>query len=495
MLESKVLTCIRALAVLLSLAGAASAQTSDGQDSAAAAEQSPEPPAPNFHAPPLKFQGYVLAGGTYFANNPKSPLGTLTDTGSYGLGRLLGNLEVDYKPFQSGTVTIAANAFAIASKAGANGLNADSLDFVLTESYADAQLGAYRFVAGKRNTLRSVGYFRYPLDFYDTPSLVTTGAEDPRRIVETRNGPVMASAERRWKWGSAGVEYLPRLETNSHFDWHSNHQQQIIGRASFVAGGAAVNVSAQRAYDRDRGADSIGNPLRQVSVNEYGVSSTYVVGTALELHAETSFRRDQRLPSVDSHVFQFTAPLPVAAALPIWSAGADAQLVETLVGGQYTFGDRTFLDGWNVIFEYDYQSEGWTKAQWNTFFDQVGRLQRLSAAATSGAPLPLPAHQLASDFGKRTADLFRDRPAFWGRHYGFLRVSRTDLGVDGLEVAVWTIPSLQDFSFVAGANVGYAPQSGFQLRLDMRYFGGPGRSEFGRSPYRTLAQVEIGYRF
>ena len=79
---------------------------------------------------------------------------------------------------------------------------------MLTESYADAQLGAYRFVAGKRNTLRSVGYFRYPLDFYDTPSLVTTGAEDPRCIVETRNGPVMASAERRWKWGSAGVEYL-----------------------------------------------------------------------------------------------------------------------------------------------------------------------------------------------------------------------------------------------------------------------------------------------
>jgi hypothetical protein len=496
MLESKVLTCIRALAVLLSLAGAASAQTSDEQDStAAAAEQSPEPSAPNFHAPPLKLQGYVLAGGTYFANNPKSPLGTLTGTGSYGLGRLLGNLEVDYKPFQSGTVTIAANAFAIASKAGANGLNADSLDFVLTESYTDVQVGAYRFVAGKRNTLRSVGYFRYPLDFYDTPSLVTTGAEDPRRIVETRNGPVMAGVERRWEWGSAGVEYLPRLGTNSLFDWHSNYQQQIISHASFVAGGAAVNVSAQRADDRDRGADSIGNPLRQASVNEYGASSTYVVGTALELHAEASFRRDQRLPSVDSHVFQFTGPLPVAAALPIWSAGADAQLVETLVGGQYTFGDRTFLNGWNVIFEYDYQSEGWTKAQWNTFFDQVGRLQRLSAAAASGAPLPLPAQQLASDFGKRTADLFRDRPAFWGRHYGFLRVSRTDLGVDGLEVAVWTIPSLQDFSFVAGANVGYEPQSGFQLRLDMRYFGGPGRSEFGRSPYRTLAQVEIGYRF
>ena len=357
------------------------------------------------------------------------------------------------------------------------------------------QVGAYRFVAGKRNTLRSVGYFRYPLDFYDTPSLVTTGAEDPRRIVETRNGPVMVSAERRWTWGSAGVEYLPRLGTNSHFDWHSNQQQQMIGRASFVAGGAAVNVSAQRAYDRDRGADSIGNPLRRVAVNEYGVSSTYVVGTALELHAETSFRRDQRLPSAASRVFQFSAPLPVAATLPIWSAGADAQLVETLVGGQYTFDDRTFLDGWNVIFEYDYQNEGWTKAQWNTFFDQVGRLQGASAGAASDAPQPLSVQQLAADFGRRTNDLIRDRPAFWGRHYGFVRVSRTDLRVDGLEVAFWTIPSLQDFSFVAGANVGYEPQSGFQLRFDMRYFGGPRRSEFGRLPYRTLAQVEIGYRF
>lgn len=506
-MESKVLTCIRVLAVLLSLAGAASAQTSHEQDSTtSAAEQSPEPsaaeqssepsaPSPSsFHAPPLQLQGYVRAGGTYFANNRESQLGTLTGAGSYGLGRLLGNIKADYKPFQSGTVTIAADAFAIASKAGAKGPNGYSLDFVLPESYADVQTGAYRFVAGKRNTLRSVGYFRYPLDFYDTPSLVTTGAEDPRRIVETRNGPVMAGAERHWKWGSAGVEYLPRLGTNSHFDWHSNYQQQIIGHASFVAGGAAVTLSAQHAYDRARGADSIGNPLRQASVNEYGASSTYVVGTALELHAEASFRRDQRLPSAASRVFQFTG-LPVAATLPIWSAGADAQLVETLVGGQYTFGDRTFLNGWNVIFEYDYQNEGWTKAQWNTFFDQVGRLQRASAGAASGAPLPLPARQVASDFGSRTTDLFRDRPAFWGRRYGFLRVSRTDLRIDGLEVAVWTIPSLQDFSFVAGANVGYEPQSGFQLRLDMRYFGGPGRSEFGRSPYRTLAQVEIGFRF
>jgi hypothetical protein len=101
LLESKVLTCIRALAVLLSLAGAASAQTSHEQDSTdAAAEQSLEPSAGSFHAPPLNLQGYVRAGGAYFANNPKSPLGPLTDTGSYGLGRLLGNLEVDYKPFR-----------------------------------------------------------------------------------------------------------------------------------------------------------------------------------------------------------------------------------------------------------------------------------------------------------------------------------------------------------------------------------------------------------
>jgi hypothetical protein len=217
------------------------------------------------------------------------------------------------------------------------------------------------------------------------------------------------------------------------------------------------------------------------------------VGTALELHAEASFRRDQRLPLAASRELQLATPPPGRAVLPVWSAGDDAQLVETLVGGQYTFGDRTFLNGWNVIFEYDYQNEGWTGAQWDTFFDQVTRLQ--GAIAAGAGPLPLPVRQIAADFGRRTADLFHDRPAFWGRHYGFVRVSHTDLRVDGLEVAVWGIPSLQDFSFVGGANVGYEPQSGFQLRLDVRYFGGPGRSEFGRSPYRTVAQVEIGYRF
>ena len=519
------LALFRVSAALLFFAGAASAQSADGapapqsqgdrdegrrsgepDGSAPSASSSGrhDPPvsrgdqaeAPAFTSHPLTTRGYARASGTYFADNTSSPLNPIAGVGSSGLGRLIGNLKPEYKPFGDRRLTIAADAFAIVSKEDGTTIGRDSFNFFLLESYADLQTGPYRLSAGKRNAVRSVGYFRYPLDFYDTPSLVTTGAEDPRRVLETRIGPLLASAERRWSAGSASVEYLPKLPRNSHFDWHSNEQQQIIGRYGFVKGGAAVNVAVQRMLGRDQGIDVDGRPLRERELTEVGGSSTYVVGSSLELHAEASFKRDHRLPVATAREFRFGGPVPIVTPQPVWSAGPKADLVEALVGGQYTFSNRTFLEGWNVIVEYDYQNEGWTSAQWDSFFDQVARLQRSGAPSAIGAnPLQSQIQAIAVNFGRRTGELLRARPAFSGRHYGFVRLSRTEFLVNGLEVAAYAVPSLQDFSFVAGANLAYESQKGFQLRLDTRYLGGPGRSEFGRSPTRALVQVEIGYGF
>jgi len=469
--------------------------TSPSEPSRPAVPNVEQPDSANFASRRLTTRGYARASGTYFAEHTSSPLYPIAGLGSRGLGRLLGNVKPEYKPFGERRLTLAADAYGLVVKEDGNSFGRDSFDFFLLESYADLQAGAYRLVAGKRNALRSVGYFRYPLDFDDTPSLVTTGAEDPRRVIETRNGPLLAGAERRWSGGSASVEYRPKLARNRRFDWHSNEQQQIIGRAGFVRGAAAVNVAIQRVLARDPGSDVDGHPFRARDVTEVGGASTYVLGTSLELHAEASFRRDQRLPLATARDFRFASPV-ATMPLPVWSAGPKADLVEALVGAQYTFGDRTFLEGWNVILEYDYQNEGWTEAQWDSFFEQVSRLQRLSApAAMGGGPFQSQIQRLVGEFGRRTADFLSVRPAFWGRHYGFLRLSRPGVLVDSLEVAAYAVPSLQDFSFVAGGNLAYEPPGGFQLRFDVRFLGGPGQSEFGRSPDRAIVQLEVGYGF
>jgi hypothetical protein len=479
-------------------------RSSDERDGSAPStspsEQQPpkedQPPSQGFTSHPLTTRGYARASGTYFAENTSSPLNPIAGLGSRGLGRLIGNLKPEYKPFGDRKLTIAGDAFGIVSKEDGAALSRDSLAFFLLESYAELQTGAYRLVAGKRNAVRSVGYFRYPLDFYDTPSLVTTGAEDPRRVLETRIGPLLAGGERHWSWGSAGVEYLPKLARNDHFDWHSNEQQQIIGRYGFVRAGAAVNFAVQRVLGREPGSDVDGTPFRERDVTEFGGSSTYVVGSSLELHAEASFKRDRRLPVATARDFQFGGPVGATVPLPVWSAGPKADLVEALVGGQYTFSDRTFLEGWNLIVEYDYQNEGWTDAQWDSFFDQISRLQRFSRPAVTG---PVPAQSqiqsIVGEFGRRTGEFLGARPAFWGRHYGFVRLSRTEFLTNGLEVAAYGVPSFQDFSFVAGANLAYEHRGGFQFRADVRFLGGPGTSEFGRSPNRALVQFEIGYGF
>jgi hypothetical protein len=454
-----------------------------------------QPAADEFTNSPLVTRGSVRGGGTYFLENTRSPLSPLVAGQSSGLGRLIVNIKPEYKPFGERKLTIGADATAIVSKQEGTRLSGDSLDLFVSEAYADFQTNRFRLSAGKRNALHSVGYFRYPLDFYDTSSLVTTGAEDPRRVVETRNGPLFGSAERRWDWGSASVEYLPKLAGNHRLDWHSNGQQQIIGRSSFVRSGVAMNLAVERVIGREPGRDVDGKPLRARDLTEFGASSTYVIGSSLELHAEGSFRRDQQLPRAAVRNVRFTTPFEMAVPLPVWTAGPKANLVEILAGAQYTFGDRTILDGWNVILEYDYQSEGWTRSQWNRFFDQVSRLQRINELAAGSNPFKSQIERVAGAFASQTAELFRARPAFWGRHLGFVRVSHIDFLVDALEVAAYTIPSLQDGSFVAGANLVYEPRGGFQLRVDARYLGGPGRSEFGRSPNRLLMQVEVGYGF
>jgi hypothetical protein len=230
-------------------------------------------------------------------------------------------------------------------------------------------------------------------------------------------------------------------------------------------------------------------------VTEAGLSGTYVIGESLELHGEVASRRDRRLPLALPRDFRFEQPVEFTTPLPVWSTSPKAQLVQLLVGGQYTFDDRTPIEGWNVVLEYFYQNEGWTDSQWDSYFGQLRRLKELIALSAAGGPFQPQLQPVAGGFGAANFELLRARPAFWGRHYGFLRISRVDLFFDGFEVAAYGIPSLQDFSVLAGANVAYESQSGLQFRLDFRLFGGSSDSEFGRLPNRALTQVELGYSF
>jgi hypothetical protein len=445
----------------------------------------------------LTLTGEVGAGSAYRARNsssPLDPLGTVLPD-SHAVARFITHLTAKYQVLESHPLVIGGEAFLVGSWDGGKSDHRSDLDVFPLELYLEYSTDNYRFVAGRRNALHSVGYFRYPMDFYETdPAGFLIGSEGPQAQIGTRYGPILASVQRQWSWGATTIEYIPRFGEVSSFDWHSNAHHQLIGRLSFLVSGLSVNVAASQSFDRSTQLEGGQFELRQSDVTQVGTSGTYVVGDALELHAEVAYRRDQRFPEAVSETFSFTEPFAADVPLPVWRGGQERHLVRLLVGGQYTFDDRTFLDGWNVILEYYFQNEGLSGSQWDEYFAQLERLRELAElAAGGGGPFQSQIQPIAVTFGTTNLGLLNRSPAFWGRHYGFLRFAKNDLLVDGLEFSVFAVSSLQDRSLTAGTGVSFNFWDSFQLKTNVQVFTGGQQTEFGRLPYRLLGQLELYY--
>jgi hypothetical protein len=445
----------------------------------------------------LQIGGEVGPSSAYRLRNDGSPLDPLGSSlpDSHAVLRLLTHLRMKYRVFEEHQLFVGAEAFLIGSWDGGKTEHRSELDLYPLELYIEYSLGDYRFLAGRRNALHSVGYFRFPMDFYDTsPAGFLIGAEGPQAQIGTRYGPILGSLQRQWSWGHASIEYIPRLGELSSLDWRSNEHHQIIGRLSFLLAGLSVNVAASQSFDRSTRLGAGPLELRASDVSELGASGTYVVGDALELHAEVAWRRDQRFPEALSESFTFTEPFTAMIPLPVWRSGEKGDLVRLLVGGQYTFDDRTFLEGWNVILEYYFQNEGLSGSQWDAYFEQLERLQELAEMMRAGGgPFQAQIQPIVGTFGAANLGLLNRSPAFWGRHYGFLRFAKNDLLVNGLEFSVFAVTSLQDLSVSTGAGVSFSFWDSFQVRTNVQLFSGGQRTEFGRLPYRVLGQLELFY--
>jgi hypothetical protein len=234
--------------------------------------------------------------------------------------------------------------------------------------------------------------------------------------------------------------------------------------------------------------------LRDRNVVQVGGSVTYVIGEGLELHAEGSYRHDQRLPVANLAPLARPADAPPPAAPEfIWQPGGQAHLIQALGGGQYTFGGDSALRGLNVIAEYYYQNEGWTSADWNSYFTGFDIIK----SVTSGQGPPpgsLDAGAKLVEFATTNAALMRYRPVYWGRHYGFLRLAKDDVPFPGVELSIFTVAAFPDWSLATGT-AAVVNVHNLQVRLSARSYSGGAKTEFGRLPDRYLLQVDVYYVF
>lgn len=206
-----------------------------------------------------------------------------------------------------------------------------------------------------------------------------------------------------------------------------------------------------------------------------GIAGSATIGERLELHAEAAIhnRRRTLLPVAQS------VPLPGGSAT-LWRLEADdghQGIGKAVAGGQYTFGNLT-----NIILEYFYNGEGYTR----------GELRRLRRALAASGPDPTSPVLTAAGQG-----FAADGIGISGRlrrHYLFGRIAVPDLA-GALDLNVFLRWGLSDAAHVAGMLAELPLSESLAIRASAEYIGGPAGSEAELIPYDWTASLALTLRF
>jgi hypothetical protein len=300
---------------------------------------------------------------------------------------------------------------------------------------------------GKRSLVEGVGYSFNPVDFLRVPSDLPGTDPDPAQFREHRPGQYMVRILADVGPVTVSALYAPRL---AHVDSpHINERSQFL----------------LKLYSLVRGHD-VSLYLYQGTRWKGGASWATVVGRALELHAEASFQRGS------------DANVPVASIIPgdgpfhFMRADGDDLVARVLVGGQYTFGG-----GVNVIGEYYYNGQGYSRSEFVRYFrflDAAAQSQSLGGASSLG-------------------EAVRNLESVQGQHFLFARVGDILLPMKARLVAFGVL-NLDDGSHLVSSEVS---RMWGDLKVTLGYDGflGSRRSQFGSLPVAHQLRFFVRYFF
>lgn len=307
-----------------------------------------------------------------------------------------------------------------------------------------------------------------------------------------------------YAWTPTGV-LDPRRDPRDPTDRLSQYQgtdlvevRGTYGRHNFTAVYAAHNLfSKQQTGGRgDQWAFKYDSLVRKLdysliaslggpgTANRYGANATYVIGQALELHAEYIAQRGSRLLyplAITQDDPRITYPSPPYAPL---KEHDEAIYSRELVGSNYTF-----PSGWNLVVEYYRDGQGLGKVERQRFdsFVLYNEDQHSLLAGTDPAQIILPA-----------ANLLWTLQGLGGfsraRDYLFVRVARDRLAQK------WSIENIAIFNLRDASSI-WIPQVSFDFDerigtyLRYSYYAGGRLTEFGSLPWRSTCNLGIALRF
>lgn len=337
-----------------------------------------------------------------------------------------------------------------------NQQNQEDIKGYLDEAYFKTFLKSKCILSiGKINIVDGVGLSYNPSDFLN--DRVTRNNENVLKRADeeklSREGSYITRAEIFTKYINMNFMYSPRFENTKVVE----DRYLVKFSKSLDATDVAVNYM-HGDYDG------------------VGCNISRAVGDALEIHTEVGVRNDSQQKGIRE-----VAPYQYKNYL---LHDKNDVLTRLLIGGQYTFTNKT-----NVILEYIFNQEGYSQDEW----DKIYSLAKNNGDMIYNPPTGYPSGLFKDNLNFISNTIYDSR--YLRQHYAFLRITNPEISKK-IEATVDTLINLEDRSLVAMPSIDWKLIEGHMtLRIGTMLCVGDKKSEFGMTPVERYVYGSLKYFF
>jgi hypothetical protein len=331
----------------------------------------------------------------------------------------------------------------------------DKFDFYTDEAYLDMNFGNKVFLyAGKRNFVEGVTYGAYPTDFLGQFKKLDYSLREEERRVQ-REGNYLVGGDVFFKNITLSALYAPKIDR-----WQ-DEKDRVLLKGKLLVESINTDMAVHLFYGDIPGV---------------GLDISSTVSDNLVLYTGSALRRgSQKLDIIvtsegdnnNPRTFKFIPP--------------DNHKVypKIVVGGSYTFGDGT-----NLIAEYIYNGDGYSKGDWKQFKEFV---KYNNESYKNNFFQGLAVSNLVS--GSSIMKIREMR-----KNYAFFRLSNSKL-IENLDSQLVFQVGLNDGSFLLYPSIDYKVTKNLVAGIYSTIYGGKRDSEFGMHYWHADVGLLFKYFF
>lgn len=328
------------------------------------------------------------------------------------------------------------------------------------DAYVDIKIRrTHFFTIGKENLQEGVGLSYNPTDFLSEEKEVDYSQREEERK-EDRKGDYLLRFESIGDKLTFSFLVAPKIG-----NLQQEHPRQLL-----------------RLYSLVGDTDVAFSYFHHGKHSKSGLNLSGIIGNNIELHTELALskgsereflRKRVEVGPPNSGIYEYESYNP---------PDEEDIFVRAIIGGHYTFPDRT-----NLIIEYFFNEDGYSKSEWDEFIAMV---------KDAGSKFKSPPTGFSEGIFKENLRIANSLMTFRSlrKNYLFFRLSNPEL-FNYYDSQLSVLLNVDDGSCVIMPSVDYKKFENLVLRFGVNWFGGDSQSEFGLVPQDTEFQLEARYFF